>query len=190
MKINWHQNPFKTTVELDEHDKRTILLAYQNDEYVQMLVELEFGFTGKYNSEKFKTMEEAYEISKRWGEICNLDVDSEEIRMYIEYLDTPHCGDCTCVPMSCIRCRVEEMLDIDTTEKCGKHSFRNVEGAFGKDGDHTIDEAIAILEKPREYIKPSTWPDSVGYEEHIPRWKKEQEQAVSWLKRYKERHGF
>ena len=99
-------------------------------------------------------------------------------------------GDCTCVPCTCYRCLVESMLGIDTIKGLGKHEANAVQGAFCKDGKKTIEEAIATLEADKEYIKPATWPDSVGYEIHIPRWESERKRATEWLKKYKEVHNF
>lgn len=190
MKINWHQNPFLTTVELDERDKERILIAYQNEEYTNILCDLNLDLNGKYNRPALTDLEVIKEKVGKWGEICDLKVESEEIQDYIGYLNTTHMGDCTCVPCSCMRCFVEDMLGINTISGLGKHQANKVQGAFGKDGNRTIDEAIAALEKEPEYKKPDTWPDSVGYEIHIPRWESERKTAIVWLKKYKEEYGF
>lgn len=190
MKIDWNQNPFLTTVELDERDKERILIVYQNEEYTNILCDLDMELNGKYNRPALTDLELIKEKIGSWGEICNLSVDSEEIKNYISYLDTTHMGDCICVPCSCMRCFVEAMLGINTLRGLGKHEANNVLGAFGKDEKKTIDEAITTLEADKEYIKPDTWPDSVGYEVHIPRWESERKRAIEWLKKYKEEHGF
>lgn len=190
MIINWNQNPFKTKVEIDDRDKHMILLAHQNEEYTNILVSLDFGITGKYKSQKFETIDEVAKEIKEWEYICNLTAESEDIQAYFDYLDTEHMGDCTCVPCSCIRCQVEYMLGINTIAGLGKHSAGKVYGAFGKNGDKTLDEVIAILEADKEYIKPDTWPDKVGWDVHIPRWESERKSAVEWLKKYKEEHNF
>lgn len=189
MKITWHQNPFLTTVELDERDKERILIAYQNEEYTNILCDLNLELNGKYNRPALTDLEVIKKKVDKWGEICNLEVESEEIQGYIKELDYPHMGDCTCVPCTCFRCLVESMLGIDTLKGLGKHEASAVLGAFGKD-TKTIDEAIATLEADKEYIKPDTWPDSVGYEIHIPRWESERMNAIVWLKKYKEEHSF
>ena len=190
MKINWHPNPFRTTIEIDDHDKHMILLAIQNEEYTNILCRLDLDLNGKYNRPALTDLEVVKKEIGKWGDICNLSVDSEEVQYYISYLDTEHMGDCTCVPCSCLRCRVEEMLGIDTIKGLGKHQAYKVQGAFGKDGNKTIDEAIASLEQIPEYKKPDSWPDSVGYDVHIPRWESERKSAAVWLRKYKEEHGF
>lgn len=190
MKINWNQNPFWTSVEIDDRDKQMLLLAIQNEQYTEILCSLNLDLNGKYNRPALTDLEAIKKEVGKWGEICNLDVDSEEVQNYISYLDTGHMGDCTCVPCSCMRCQVEEMLGINTIKGLGKHQASKVQGAFGKDGSRTIDEAIASLDATPEYKRSPTWPDSVGYDIHIPRWESERKSAAAWLRRYKEEHGF
>lgn len=192
MKINWHQNPFLTTVELDEHDKITLLKAYQAEAYENILCELDLWIDGKIQQDDPPTLKTVGEKISKWGEICNLEVDSEEIQELIEYLNYSHMGDCTCVPCSCMRCHVEDMLGVNTIEGLGKHSAYKVQGAFGKDSTRTIDEAIESLETPKEYVKGDAWKNysQEDYEKHIPRWEKEREVAAKWLRNYKERYGF
>lgn len=190
MNIIWNQNPFRTEIKLDERDKHMILLAHQNEEYTQLLCSLNLDLNGKYVSTALTDLEEIKRITGKWEDICNLTVDSENIQCHISSLEIEHLGDCTCFPCSCIRCQVEDMLGINTIKGLGKHSARKVMNAFGKDGNATIDEAIACLEKVPSYEKPETWPDAVGYSTHIPRWETEREAAVKWLKNYKIEHGF
>ena len=190
MKINWQPNPFWTTVELDERDKQMILVSYQNEKYSDLLCELNMRLRGDFRDPPLTDIEVIKEKANKWAEIYNLEVDSPLIADYISYIDDQHCGDCICVPCSCVRCWIESWLGIDTLKGLGKHEASNVLGAFGKDGKKTIDEAIATLEADNEYIKPDTWPDSVGYEIHIPRWESERKRAIEWLKKYKEQHGF
>lgn len=190
MIIHWHQNPFMTRLGLDERDHLMILNAYQNEEYSEILCRLNMGFDGTYGTPILTDVEDVKDIASGWADICNLTIESERIQAIISYANMEHMGDCICVPCSCMRCQVEEMLGINTLKGLGKHPASKVQGAYGKDGSKTIDEAIAILATDREYRKPDTWPDSVGYEKYIPRWENERLSAVVWLKAYKEEHGF
>jgi hypothetical protein len=190
MKINWNTNPFLTTVELDERDKQMILTAYQNEEYTNILCDLNMRLNGDFSDPPLTDIEEIKKIAGKWGAICNLEIDSPIIQDYISYINDTHGGDCVCWPCTCIRCLVEDMLGINTLEGLGKHQAAKVLGSFGKEGNKTIDEAIASLEKTPEYKKPDTWPDQVGYDTHIPRWESERESAIKWLKVYKKEHGF
>jgi hypothetical protein len=192
MKINWHQNPFWTTVELDERDKERILIAYQNEEYTNILCNLNMRLNGDFSDPPLTDIEEIKKLANKWGSICNLDVESKEIQSYIKELELSHMGDCTCVPCTCFRCLVEDMLGIDTLKGLGKHQASKVLGAFGKEGNKTIDEAIESLEQPMSYVKTDVWKafTQEQYESHIPRWENERVTAVAWLKKYKEEHNF
>jgi hypothetical protein len=190
MKIHWHQNPFKTRIELDDRDRKMVLLALQCEEYEQILISLDMKL-----KDKEKPLTDLDEIKKRvghWGEICNMEVDSESVQRYLSYIDDEHMGDCTCVPCSCMRCYLENMLGIDTIRGLGKHAARNVQSAFGVDGDRTIEAAIATLEEPKEYVKGDSWArfSQEEYEKHIPRWESERKAAAVWLRNYKQEHGF
>lgn len=192
MKINWNQNPFLTTVELDEKDKLLILKTHQAEEYENILCEIDLWIGGKIRQGQPPTLESVGEEVSKWGGICNLKTDSEEIQNIIENLNYFHGGDCICIPCSCMRCYVEDMLGINTIEGLGKHSAHKVQKAFGKDGNRTIDEVISILETPKEYIKGESWEkfSPEDFTKHIPRWQKERELGAKWLRNYKQQHGF
>jgi hypothetical protein len=190
MKINYQPNPFHTNVELDDRDKQMILLAYQNEQYSDLLCDLNMRLKGDFSDPPLTDIEEIKKIAGKWAAICNLEVDSPIIQDYISYINDTHGGDCVCWSCTCIRCFVEDMLGINTLKGLGKHQAAKVLGSFGKDGNKPIDEVIASLETPVEYTKPETWPDQVGYEVHIPRWEKERLDAAQWLKKYKKEHGF
>jgi len=187
MKINWNQNPFWTTIDLDERDKQMILLAHQNERYSDLLCNLDLRL-----KDDPLDLEGVEEIVDNWGEICDLTVNSPEVQGIIEYIKYQHGGDCTCTPYSCIRCIAEDMLGVDTLEGLEKHSAHKVQGAFGEDGKRTIDEAIEVLSAPGEYVKGDAWNTVTleDYEKQIPRWERERQAAANWLKVYKERHGF
>ena len=184
MKITWNQNPFWTTVELDDRDKQMILLAYQNEAYSDLLCDISFDVNGKFNRPKITDVEAIKERVNKWETICGLGVDSPEIEQYISFIKETHFGDCTCVPCSCVR--------FDTLKGLGKHEASKVLGSFGKEGDRTIDEAIASLEQPTSYVKTEVWKafTQEQYESHIPRWENERVKAIAWLKAYKGEHEF
>lgn len=188
MKINWHPNPLKTTIETDERDAHMVLYYLQQNDYADLLC----GLDMMLKDGKMASIGEVHKEVKKWGDICNMDIDSEQVRYYIDALNTEHFGDCTCVPCSCIRCHAEEALGISTIEGCGKHSLYKIRDAFGKNGDATIDEALVALETPKTYVKGEAWKNfsQADYESHIPRWEKEREEAAKWLRQYKEKHGF
>jgi len=193
MKINWHQNPLRTTVDLDDRDKQMLLVAIQNEYYVGLLCDIDMWLSGKIPTDIPHSIEEVQKRISRWGEICNMDLDHEDVQMYVEDLHDSHGGDCTCWPATCPKCMAESYLGIDTIKGLGKHEASNIMGAFGKDGDKTIDEALDALRIPYKYEKRhSSWEKypREEYEKHIPRWESEKKRAIEWLENYKQEHGF
>lgn len=193
MKINWHQNPLKTTVDVDERDKQVILLAIQNEEYSQILCSLDNWLQRKTKKDDEPTLEKVHEKIRAWGEICNMEVDHEDVQMYVEELQCSHGGDCVCWACTCFKCLAESYLGIDTIKGLGQHEAAKIMSAFGDKGDRTIDEALDVLKTPYDYEKRhSSW-DKIPreeYEKHIPRWEAEKKRAIEWLEKYKETHGF
>ena len=191
MKINYHQNPLRSTVEIDNRDKERILLYIQNEYYTDILCELDLWLKQEIKKDDEPTLEKVHENIRNWGEICNMGIDYEEVKAYEEYLQMTHGGSCTCWPMTCAKCMAEEALGINTIEGLEKHSAHKIMGSFGENG--TIDEAINRLEAKPEYTyKPESWINfsQKDYETLIPRWESERKAAVNWLKAYKEKHGF
>jgi hypothetical protein len=191
MKINWHQNPLLTTVDVDERDRQRICMYLQNEDYVEILCDLSLTLEEHINKNKPPLSNK--DILRRvsaWARICDMDEDDSRVAALVSELQYSHMGDCTCVAASCMKCWAETALGISTLEGLGKHEAAKIQGVFGSGGNVTIDEAIEKLSAPQSYVKPTTWPDSVGYEEHIPRWDRERVRAVNWLTQYKKDHGF
>jgi|ERR1017187_6059995 hypothetical protein len=180
MKITYQPNPLNTIVELDEYDIEILRLKL----IIEDLDERIYGANFRLEPGERFNPEEA---------IKELDVDSLEeidvsknLQWMIEELKSSHCGDCTCVPCSCLKCHAEHLLGIDTIPKLGKHSAHKIEGAFGN--NRNIDEAIEYLVNYKP-IRDEAWlkfpPED--FEKHIPRWTEEAKRAAEWLKDYKEK---
>lgn len=93
-----------------------------------------------------------------------------------------HCGDCTCVPASCMRCHAESLLGFSTTEGLGKHEGHCIQSAFSE-GRTTIDEALSYLASP---VRP-TWGTPEDWAPHMERWALERANALEWLSAYRDR---
>jgi len=193
MKINWHQNPLRTAVDLDERDKLMLLHSIQNEEYSEILCSLDNWLGRKTKKDVEPTLEKVHEEIREWGAICNMKITHEEVQLIIDDLQGSHGGDCTCWPMTCFKCMAESYLGIDTLSGLGKHQAAKIMGAFGKNGDRTIDEAIETLKTPIDPEKRDPVWDKYPreeYEKHIPRWESERKSALKWLEAYKEEHQF
>jgi hypothetical protein len=191
MKIIWNENPLKTVIEIDERDKERILLFIQNEAYIDILCNLDNAMNGRYSKQEPLTdLEKIKSKIEKWEEICNMTIDCEEIQIIESDLKGSHGGDCTCWPISCMKCYAESALGIDTLKGLGKHEAHAIMGAFGE--NRTIDDALRHLYKPTERTKLESWAkfSQEDYEKHIPRWEAERERALIWLKNYKEEHGF
>ena len=192
MKINWHPNPFLTKIELDEQDKKNLLNAYKVDQYEELLCGLDLRLDGKIRKDEPITLEIVKKEVDKWGDICNMDVDSEDFAYILASVDDIHMGDCTCVACSCSRCRAEDLLGVNTLP-VGKHLAHKIDGAFGRDYSKTIDEAIETLSKPYTFEERHECYKNYSEENYMAltvRWSKEREAAADWLKKYKEEHGF
>lgn len=200
MKINWNENPFRTTVELDDRDRKILLLAYQVEEFTDILCYADMTFGDE--NETFTDESRAKKMISNWRKIVDLDENSEQIKDLEEYLKYQHSGDCTCVPCSCPRCQVEDFLSINTIEGLEKHSAYKIQNVFERFDIEKkefiklvsgIDEAIEKLSEVPEYKPSDGWLEHSTveyYNQQIPRWEREREYAVKWLKEYKKDHGF
>jgi hypothetical protein len=110
---------------------------------------------------------------------------------YVTELQGHHVGDCTCVACSCSKCHAESLLGINTISGLGKHPANSINGAFGKDNQKSIDEAIDYLANykidPANYTGEA-WKKLGGYEQFVPRWLAETKHAHDWLVNYKNEH--
>lgn len=161
MKINWNQNPLLTTVELDDHDKEKLKLKRTIEHILDEIGSVIFS---KNSDQK--------DDHSRLEKLYDYEVSDDYIKEYENYLQESHCGDCTCVPMSCVKCYVEDLMDISTIKGCGKHSLYKIDAAFHSQENCTIDQAIEDLRKDKPYgVKPESWEKHTQeeYESHFPR---------------------
>lgn len=186
MNIVWNKNPLYTQIFLDEHEKELLkykaLVTTLLDEggYALFLLDETKDY---YSPERAK---DALSNSFDFESKKELMESYEEIDYMIETLEKyPHVGDCTCVPCSCEKCRVEYILGIDTIKGLGKHAAYKIDAAFGKDNERSIEEAIEYLKNYRENFEEPEWD---GWEAHYERWMKEAESAYEWLVKYKDEH--
>lgn len=210
MKITYNKNPLCTTVELDEHEKKELWYKIKCNELVDLLFDAHFHLqdeTKWFDLDKArKALEPKYYLEDEdengienlksrlaaddWpsrAEGLNARVTMLQ-EHYIQELMGFHIGDCTCVPCSCSKCHAEGLLGINTLKGLGKHSAYKIDGAFGKNNERSIDEALESLKNySTEPPADLTGWDKVGdWEKHVPRWTAEAKAAYEWLKQYNE----
>lgn len=213
MKITYNKNPLLTTIELDEHEKKELWYKIKVKELEEALSSASIyldpanaSWTMKPNYRHPQlTTETLIEMVRKdyldmdyvlgdEKERSKLDQRVDELlEWYVQELQSDHCGDCTCVPASCSKCHAEALLGINTIPGLGKHSAYKINGAFGKDGARTLDEAIIALgdydpKPPADPQELERWGKVGGFMKHVPRWKSEAEAACVWLKNYRDTH--
>lgn len=200
MKIIYHENPLRTVVELDEHDRQVFWLKIKIEELQDRLFSANFSLTENdmldLDRARRVTAPEEY-IKEDSQEKTALDKRVDMLfDAYVKELAGWHSGDCTCVACSCMKCRAEEIIGVDTLKPFpGKQVLAKIDSAFlsyedGKKTARSLREALTYLRDrkiPRQ--KPEVWKTSqVEYEKHIPRWEKEQALAYEYLKNYAKEH--
>lgn len=181
MQIKWHPNPLYTTIHLDEFEKKELWYKIKINELEDDISLAKYYLSKKPEPNIIKALD-----------FLNYDVNrpQEMYEYYIKALeDGNHCGDCTCVPTSCDKCFVEDLLGINTIKGLGKHSAYKIDGAFGESNVNSIDYVLDYLKNysTRIYDNAPTWK---GWEKHLPRWTKEANDAYDWLLNYKNEHNF
>jgi hypothetical protein len=191
MKINWHKNPLKTTIQLEDHDKEVFRLKVKIYEMEEAVCDAAFHLDNVSEPDY-------YDPGKAFNELKRVipsddpdhDFSASRYQSMLNELETGfHCGDCTCVPASCYRCLAESVLGIDTIDGLRKHAAARVNGAFGKDGERSLDEAIASL-TDYEPVREGHWLNvsHVEFDRHVPAWRLQAKTAHEWLMRYRDEH--
>lgn len=187
MRIEYHQNPLRTKVFLDEKDKELFRLKIEQEVLFEALYSVHYHLSKNETPDVERAKREASLVDTGYSKYVD-----ELLEAYTQDLLHGHMGDCTCVPCSCSKCHAEYILGIDTIEGLGKHLAYKIDSAFSReDGSpRTIDEAIEQLdiplsEEPNEHYK--NHPEM--YKQYLPKWQKERIAAREWLINYKNTHG-
>lgn len=213
MKIIWNKNPLRTVIELDDHDKEMLKLKIKVNQLEEDMGSASVLLDPKNASWVMKPSAkhpEGRTLESLVSEVLNdyldlsymysegkydgkgLDARVDEIlAYYLDDLKGPHFGDCVCFACSCTKCHAEELLGVDTIRGLGKYAAHKIEGAFGKNSERTIDEALEHL-KNYEVTPPTEnldgWAKVGGWEKYVPRWTAEAKAAHEWLLKYREDH--
>jgi hypothetical protein len=200
MKIEWEVNPFETRVLLDEQDRK----------YLRQNIRLEAALSAiNYRDlrDRAKTPEDAEMYAKYIKGYDDTAFDEDDVSasidkdviMYEEELQSSHVGDCICFACSCMKCRAEGFLGIDTISGLGKHEGSKIDACFTDTStrpwsrrERTAAEVIAELSKPISREKNEHWKNSTQevWDACIPRWEQEQKRALVWYEKYAKEHGF
>lgn len=203
MKITYTPNPLAAVVELDEHETEILRLKMKIEQYEDLLYGAHFSLTqNEWYSKSIKprTLEEVVDEARKsvdpdyWCSDNQSKLDervNQLLELYLHELKMPHVGDCTAVPMSCIKCHAETILGIDTLGTASKFVLNQIYLAFSRWNPETklhdksevsLDEAI---EKLRTYNPTATWD---GWEQYAHRWAIEVKEAHAYLVNYRNTH--
>lgn len=200
MKITYHENPLRTIVELDEHDREVLWLKIKIEELQNRLFNVNFHLT----EERYFDIEAAKRSSNPADYMQEDDQEKTAVDKrvdalfdaYVKELAGWHSGDCTCVPCTCMKCMAEGVLGVDTLSPFpGKQVLAKVDSAFlsyenGEKKERSLSEALDYLRDHRiSRQKPDAWRTTQEeYEKHIPRWEAEQARAYEYLKNHAKEH--
>jgi hypothetical protein len=212
MKIIWKPNPLATIVELDEFDKKLLRQRLEIEDLKERNFSAHFELDPEsrawHNKEiKERSLEEAVTSALKKLDVSYVQGDEkrgtepklysehldEEFDLYVKELSAKHCGDCTCVACSCLKCRVEELIGVDTIKGLKKHAAYKIDSAFdtqtgSDDPKILLDRALSTL---RNYnpVKPESWSGgNESFQVHVPRWLSEAKEAHDWLLAYQKEH--
>jgi hypothetical protein len=190
MNIIWNQNPLATVITLDDRDRKLLRAKLEADDLLSRVVgarmELEpesREWIGKLWRERHgrdrtldDSVQEALSRLTLDDEAWSKELDEYAVAHEAE-LRKPHNGDCTCVPCSCMKCRAEGLLDLDTIKGLGKHEAHYIQSAFM--GSSTLDGAIKWLAAHKPAV-------DAGWEgPYLERWAQEARTAHQWLVQYR-----
>nr|WP_250807510.1 hypothetical protein [Neorhizobium tomejilense] len=144
MLIRWNKNPIRTTVELSDGEKEVFLLKARLRECEDTIRSALFHLDGTRKHGKYFNVERA--VAFLTHPLSKKQPDEDSALEMLASLECGfHCGDCTCVASPCERCFAEDILGIDTIKGLRQHEALMIDSAFGKDGERSIDEALAVL---------------------------------------------
>lgn len=197
MQIIYKENPLATQVILDEHEREILKLKIKIEQLENIIFEAHFELD-KNQDEFYKKLGTSFETrldkARKYLDpdyIYNKEGIDQRIDVlfdwYIKELEGQHGGDCTCFPASCPKCVAEDLVGVHTTKGLDKYAGHAIESAFRK--FCTIDEVIDDLKK-FDFTPPegSGWHKCGGWEQHVPRWTKNNQAAIDWLLQYQQTH--
>lgn len=197
MRFEWNVNPLETAVFLDDADRKLLRMAIRLDAAIDAISYRDLR-------DSAKTPEDAERYSRYLKNYDNVAFDEvpedidEQVVMYESELQGSHVGDCICFACSCMKCRAESLLDIDTIAGLSTHEASKIDSCFTDTSTTTWSrktltsaEVIEELSKPVSRTKNEHWKNSTQemWDACIPRWETERARALNWYRQYIEEHN-
>ena len=155
MKFEYRDNPLATRVHLNKEDEFNLYLAIIREEMSEILFSVYFKTKDiikdidSYDKDNIIPDLTSIVNYSQTG-IDYIYSEDDEGKAFLDerfedykniLLNDVHIGDCTCVPATCMKCLVEDMLGINTCIM-EKHAQSAIYGFFYKNKDASIDDAI------------------------------------------------
>lgn len=200
MKITYSKNPLKTKVELTEHEKEILWYKVKVEELSHKIYVTNFYLkeSDHFNLEKARLRADPVCLHEDQDDKCPFD---RQVDQRVEYLidaleNDHHCGDCTCVPVSCDKCSAENLVGVDTIQGLRSSWGSKLFETFfpmnkGEVDERSYDEVVELLttynpKKSEAWIKHD--PTGERWNDCFPAWKEEAARALEWLLNYNETH--
>lgn len=177
LKIDWQENPLKTSIILDELEKSI---------FAEKAKIRELKSAAQYASLHLRDKSDKFYDPGRAHSLLQFALDEDALAertrdMLMELESGFHCGDCTCVATSCEKCLAEEILEINTLDGLKQDGGQQIDALFGREGAVGIEQVLAALE-----IQIAEALDHGRHEDH-----RDSVEVYGWLLRYKtEKLGF
>jgi hypothetical protein len=142
VKINWHENPLKSTVVLDENEKEIFIEKARIKELKDAAMSASFHL--KDAEGKFYSPERAHSFLQH--ALDEEGVKERSLDMIKELETGYHCGDCTCVASGCERCLAENVLGFGTLDDLSQRGGYILDMVYGSEEDVTLEQALHKLE--------------------------------------------
>lgn len=182
MKIEWTPNPLTTRIHLDKNEVDRLRDKIIIEELEDIAFNAHYELTYNQDTEAaIKASDPEYYMGEDSPTGMEKRVD-ELLGWYLKELGQSHSGDCICLPCSCVKCRAEGLLGIDTIAGLG-----NKEGYYIHQAFHESDDIDGALEYLKNYNPEPTENWMVDW---ISKWINNARGAHDWLKNYKKEHGF
>lgn len=142
MKINWHENPLKSTIVLDDKEKEIFIEKARIKELKDAAMSAAFHLNAEKG--KFYSPERALALLKH--ALDDEGVKERSLDMIKELETGYHCGDCTCVASGCERCLAENILGVGTLDDLDQRGGYILDMTYGAGEDVDLEQALHKLE--------------------------------------------
>lgn len=135
MKLSYGQNPLKVIIELKDIHIERLRVSILKDTLIDTITELCYNDFNTPNVDIRKAFDMQYRrISKAYEDNDFEDELNRRLRYLVPMAREAHGDDCTSDPVTCMKCRLEEHLNMSTIEYIPKPVRRSIKNYFTEVG--------------------------------------------------------